>query len=292
MGDFMIYRLLALNIDGTLLQSNGRLTKSTKEAVEYVQQKGIYVTLVTARSLLSAKKVAKALKLDSYIVAHEGALVSNHDDDTIFVKRIAEDLTADIVRFLEGFICQIRLVHEKFSLANKSKLHHNMLAKTVLSSGDPVFYSHQFVDVLSDVLLEEPVSPPKMEVYFEEKKDCQDAKEVLEKMFDDIHVVQHNELRLDILPAGVSKLNGLLYLGEKLGIKSSEMVAIGDGLDDLELIETVGLGVAMGNASNEVKIAADWVTRSNNQDGVAYMVKEHFRKQQPIEFLRKMNIIK
>ena len=288
----MIYRLLALNIDGTLLQSNGRLTKSTKEAIEYVQQKGIYVTLVTARSLPSAKKVAKVLRLNSYIVAHEGALVANNDDETIFVKRIAEDLTSDIVRFLEGFICQIRLVHEKFSLANKSKLHHNMLAKTVLSSGDPVFYSHQFVDVLSDVLLEEPVSPPKMEVYFEEKKDCQDAKEVLEKMFDDIHVVQHNELRLDILPEGVSKLNGLLYLGERLGIKSSEMVAIGDGLDDLEVIEAVGLGVAMGNASNQLKIAADWVTRSNNQDGVAYMVKEHFRKQQPIEFLRKMNIIK
>ena len=292
MGDFMIYRLLALNIDGTLLQSNGRLTKSTKEAIEYVQQKGIYVTLVTARSLPSAKKVARALKLDSYIVAHEGALVSNNEDETLFVRRIAEELTSDIVRFLEGFICQIRLVHEKFSLANKSKLHHNMLAKTVLSSGDPVFYSHQFVDVLSDVLLEEPVSPPKMEVYFEGKKDCQDAKEVLEKMFDDIHVVQHNELRLDILPAGVSKLNGLLYLGETLGIKSSEMVAIGDAMDDLEVIEAVGLGVAMGNAPNQLKIAADWVTRSNNQEGVAYMVKEHFRKQQPIEFLRKMNIIK
>lgn len=111
-------------------------------------------------------------------------------------------------------------------------------------------------------------------------------------MFVDIHIVQHNELRLDILPAGVSKLNGLLYLGEILGIRSSEMVAIGDGLDDLEVIEAVGLGVAMGNAPNQLKIAADWVTRSNNQDGVAYMVKEHFRKQQPIEFLRKMNIIK
>ncbi|MBU5234480.1 HAD hydrolase family protein, partial [Vibrio cholerae] len=81
--------------------------------------------LVTARSLPSAKKVAKALKLNSYIVAHEGALVANHEDDTIFVKRIAEDLTSDIVRFLEGFICQIRIMNEKFSLANKSKLHHN-----------------------------------------------------------------------------------------------------------------------------------------------------------------------
>lgn len=288
----MIYRMLAVNIDGTLLQSNGRLSKSTKEAIEYVERKGIYVTLVTSRSLPSAKKVAKALRLDGYIVTHEGAVISNAEDDTIYVKRLSEDLTADIVRFLEGFICQIRLVHEKFSLANKSKLNHNMMAKTVLSSGDPVFYSHQFVDILSDVLLEEPVSPPKMEVYFEEKKDCMDAKEVLEKMFEDIHIIQHNDLRLDILPEGVSKLNGLLFLGEKLGIKSSQIVAIGDNMDDLEMIEAAGLGVAMGNAPNQLKIASDWVTRSNNQEGVAYMIKEHFRKQQPIEFLRKMNIIK
>jgi len=291
-GKIMIYRMLAINIDGTLLQSNGRLNKSTKEAIEYVKSKGIYVTLVTSRSLPSAKKVAKALKLNNYIVTHEGALISNIQDDTIYVKRISEELTSDIVRFLEGFICQIRLVHDKFSLANKSKLHHNMLAKTVLSSGDPVFYSHQFVDVLSDVLLEEPVSPPKIEVYFEEKKDCNDAKEVLKKMFDAIHIVEHNDFRIDILPEGVSKLNGLLFLGNHLGIKSNQMVVIGDSLDDLEMIETVGLGVAMGNAPNQVKLASDWVTRSNNQDGVAYMIKEHFRKQQPIEFLKRMNIIK
>ncbi|MFT8321793.1 MAG: Cof-type HAD-IIB family hydrolase [Bacillus sp. (in: firmicutes)] len=288
----MIYRLLALNIDGTLLQSNGRINKSTKDAIEYVQQKGIYVTLVTSRSFPSAKKVAKALRLNSHIVTHQGALIANNLEQTIYVKRIADDLTYDIVRFLEGFICQIRLVHEKFSLANKSKLNHNMLAKTVFSSGDPVFYSHQFVDVLSEVLLEEPVSTPKIEVYFEDKKDCHDAIEVMGKMFDDINIVQINELRLEILPEGVSKLNGLLYLGEHLGIKSREMVVIGDSMDDLEMIETAGLGVAMGNASNELKLAADWVTRSNDQHGVAYMVKEHFRKQQPIEFLRKMNIIK
>lgn len=288
----MIYRLLALNIDGTLLQTNGRLNKSTKEAIEYVQQKGIYVTLVTSRSWPSAKKVAKALKLESYIVTHQGALIANSLDQTIYVQRIAEELTYEIVRFLEGFVCQIRLVHEKFSLANKSRLNHNMMGKTVFSSGDPVFYSHQFVDVLSEILIEEPVSPPKMEVYFEDKKDCQDAKDILKKMFDEINVVPINDLRFEILPEGVSKLNGLLYLVDHLGIKRREMVVIGDNYDDQEMIQAAGLGVAMGNASHDLKKIADWVTRSNNQDGVAYMVKEHFRKQQPIEFLRKMNIIK
>lgn len=288
----MIYRLLALNIDGTLLQSNGRIHKSSKEAIEYVQQKGIYVTLVTSRSFPSARKVAKALKIKTPIISHQGAYISNPQEKPIYVKRINEDITYDTVRFLEGFSCQIRLVHEEFSLSNKFKLNHNLLAKTVFTSGDPVFYSQQFVSSLSEYLHDQPVTPPKIEVYFEEKNDLEDAKKALGKMYTEIDMIDLDTLRLDIVPAGVSKLTGLMYLGNQLGIHMKEMVVIGNGLDDIPLIETVGLGVAMWDADFKVKRTADWITRSNNENGVAYMVKEHFRKQQPIEFLRKMNIIK
>lgn len=288
----MIYRLLALNIDGTLLQSNGKIHKSTKEAIEYVQQKGIYVTLVTSRSYASAKKAAKALKIKSLLVTHGGSYIAGSAEKPVYVKRIAEDVTYELVRFLEGFPCQIRLVHEKFSLANKSKLNHNMLAKTVFTTGDPVFYSQQFVESLSDTLVDQQVSPPKIEVYFEYQEDQEDAIKAINQTFADAEAVLLNPLRMDIVPAGSSKLNGLMFLGEHLEIPRKEMVVIGDGLDDLEMIEAVGLGVAMGNAPADVKKAADWVTRSNNENGVAYMVKEHFRKQHPIEFLRKMNILK
>ncbi|MFJ5715044.1 Cof-type HAD-IIB family hydrolase [Neobacillus sp. NPDC093127] len=288
----MIYRLLALNIDGTLLQTNGKIHKSAKEAIEYVQQKGIYVTLVTSRSFPSAKKVAKALKIKSPLVTHQGAYIASTAEKPIYVKRINEDITYDTVSFLEAFPCQIRLVHEQFSLANKLKLNNHLLAKTVFTSGDPAFYSQQFVSSLSEYLHDQPVTPPKIEVYFEDKNDLKDAKSALGKMFTEIEIIELDSLRLDIVPAGVSKLTGLTYLGKQLGIRRSEMVYIGDGLDDIPLIEAAGLGVSMWNADYEVKRASDWVTRSENEHGVAYMVKEHFRKQQPIEFLRKMNIIK
>ncbi|WP_040204432.1 Cof-type HAD-IIB family hydrolase [Neobacillus jeddahensis] len=288
----MIYRLLALNIDGTLLQTNGKIHKSTKEAIEYVQQKGIDVTLVTSRSFPSAKKVAKALKIKSPLITHQGAYIAAPEESPIYVKRINEDITYDTVRFLEALPCQIRLVHEQFSLANKLKLNNHLLAKTVFTSGDPVFYSQQFVSSLSEYLHDQSMTPPKIEVYFEDERDQKDAINALRKMFTEIEVIELDSLRLDIVPAGVSKLTGLSYLGNQLGIRRSEMVYIGDGPDDIPLIEAVGLGVSMWNASFEVKRASDWVTRSENEQGVAYMVKEHFRKQQPIEFLRKMKIIK
>lgn len=288
----MIYRLLAINIDGTLLQSNGRIQRSTREAVEYVQSKGIYVTLVTSRSFPSAKKVAKALKLDSYLVTHRGAYIASSLEQPLLVKRISEDITFELVRLLEAFHCQIRLVDDRYSLANRSRVSNNLLAKTVFSSGDPVFYSQQFVESLSDAISEEPCSPPKIEIFFERKEDLQDAKQAIYTMYDEIDTLQLDDLRLEIVPKGASKLTGLLYLGERLGVKRGEMVVIADAYDDIDMIEKVGLGVAMGNAPVEVKKAADWVTRSNNENGVGYVVKEHFRKQQPIEFLKKMNIIK
>ncbi|MCQ6280679.1 Cof-type HAD-IIB family hydrolase [Bacillus sp. EB600] len=288
----MIYRLLALNIDGTLLQSNGRLHKSTKDAVEYVQQKGIVVSIVTSRSFPSAKKVARALKIKTPLVTHQGAYIASLQDAPIYVKRLTEEITYDVVCFLEVLPCQIRLVHEQFSLANKLKLNNNLLVRTVFTSGDPVLYSQQFVSSLSEHLHGQPITPPKIEVYFEEKKDLQDTKLALSKMFPEIEIIELDPLRLDIVPNGCSKLSGLAYLGRQLGIGLHEMVVIGDGLDDIPMLEATGLGVAMGNADFPVKRAADWITRSENEHGVAYMVKEHFRKQQPIEFLRKMKIIK
>ncbi|MFD2443070.1 Cof-type HAD-IIB family hydrolase [Bacillus sp. CGMCC 1.16607] len=288
----MIFRLLAINIDGTLLQSNSRLHRSAKEAIQYVQHKGVDVTLVTSRSFPFAKKLANTLKINIPIVTSRGSYISSTDEKPIFVKRLEEDVAFEISRLLEGFECQIRLVNEEYSLGNRSKLSNNLMAKTIFSSADPAFYPHQFVDSVSEALTDNPMTPSKIEAYFEDEEDLDDVVQALKGMYIEIDSVKINKLRLEIVPAGVSKLNGLLYLGEHLGLTSKQMVYIGDDSDDIPLIDAVGLGVAMGNSSFEVKKAADWVTRSNNQHGVTYMVKEHFRKQHPIEFLRKMNILK
>lgn len=288
----MIYRMLAINIDGTLLHTNGRIHKATKEAIDYVQQKGIYVTLVTSRTFASASKAAKALKLDSLLITHGGGYIAKEAGKPAYEKKIDNQMTYEIVRLLEGFSCQIRLVHENFSLANKYKLQHNLLAKTVFTSDDPIFYSQQFVDSIGDTIVDEPANPLTIEVYFENKEDLSDVKEAIENMYHEVDCLKINDFRLNIIPAKVSKWSGLLYIAGRLGISKNQIVCIGDDYDDIEMIEGSGLGVAMGNAPIEVKRAADWITRSQNQQGVAYMVKEHFRKQHPIKFLKKMNIIK
>ena len=97
-----------------------------------------------------------------------------------------------------------------------------------------------------------------------------------------------NEPRAYIVEKGTSKEHGVYHVATQLGISLEEVVAIGNCYDDLGLVESVGLGVAMGNAPDKVKKAAGWVTRSNNENGVAYMVKELFRKQHRIGYLEKI----
>ncbi|KFL14954.1 haloacid dehalogenase [Geobacillus stearothermophilus] len=283
-----MYKLLALNIDGTILKNNGRLPRETKEAVDYVKRKGVYVTLITSRNLLSARKVAKALRLDGMLIAFQGAMIARTLDDKLFDAVIPEERTFNIVQILENFNCNIRLMHERYSLGNRKKVKKNLVVQTVLSSSDPFFYPTQFVDSLGDVLIDEPIAVPKIDVFFAGDAERDEAAAVLAKAVPSIDMIMLPNGKMEIVPQGVSKLAGLRRLAQHIGVSLKETVVIGDGLDDLPAIEAAGLGVAMGNAPLEVKRAADWVTRSNEQLGVAYMVKEHFRKQQRIEFLQKL----
>jgi len=287
------YRLLALNIDGTLLRSNGRLQPSTKEAIEFVKGKEVYVTLVTNRHFQSARKLAKALKLDSLLVTHGGAFISENLDKPLFERRISEEMTFNLIQVLENFNCNIRLTHERFSIGNRKKVAPNLLSKSILNTSDSMFYPVQFVDSLGDTLRDEPVSATRIDVHFKYEEEKIEAKNILKEAFDGVDIRSFSSPNsFDIVKKGVSKENGLRVLANHLKIPLEQTVAIGDAEDDLGMIASAGLGVAMWNAPFEVKRAADWVTRSNNQQGVDYMVKEHFRKQQRQEFLRKIKIDK
>ncbi|RFU64440.1 HAD family phosphatase [Peribacillus saganii] len=288
----MVFRLLAVNIDGTLLQSNGRLNKSTKEAMEFVHQKGVHIALVTSRNFLSAKKVAKALKINPMIVAHQGAYVGSPAKKPLFIKRISEEHTLEIVQFLEKANCQIKVIHEKFMVGNRVNLPENILGKAVMYMNEGSFYSNQYVNTVSEALEDNPVSPPKIDAVFETEKEKREVCQLLTELYPEVTTIQLPNRKLTIVPRGVSKWSGVLYLAEHLGVKKEEIVAIGDGPDDIEMIENSGVGVAMSNSEPDVKRAAKWITRTNDEQGVAYMLKEFFRKQHPIEFLEKLNMLK
>ncbi|MDQ0926838.1 Cof subfamily protein (haloacid dehalogenase superfamily) [Bacillus atrophaeus] len=285
----MSKQMLALNIDGALLRSNGKLHQATKDAIDYVKKKGIYVTLVTNRHFRSAQKIAKSLKLDAKLVTHSGAYIAQKIDDPFFEKKISEDHTFNIVQVLESYQCNIRLLHEKYSIGNRKKVNSNLLGKALIHPSDPIFYPVQFVESLSDLLMDEPVSAPVIEVYAGGGIQS-DIMETISEAFPAVDLIRVNEEKLNIVPKGVSKEAGLALVVADAGLTMEDVVAIGHQHDDLPMIELAGLGVAMGNASAEIKRKADWVTRSNDEQGVAYMMKEYFRMQQRKGFLDKYHM--
>ncbi len=283
----MTYRLLALNIDGTILRENARISKQTKDAIEYVKNKGVYVTLATARPFIAAKKMAKALKIDGYLITSDGAFVASTQDEPIFVRRIMEEKALQIVDILEQYECQIRVMHESYSIGNKLSQKKNLIARMTIGGGEPLFYPASFVDSVGEQLIKEPVAPPKIQVQFFEMKEQTRARKQLEQMVKGIDIVESAPGRLDFVSKGISKVRGLQVLGRHLGIHTNEMVAVGANDIDAEMIAQVGLGVAMGNATQSVKDVADWLTRSNEQDGVSYMIREVFRKQLRVQHIKK-----
>lgn len=283
----MFYRLLAINIDGTLLTSSRRLTREVKEAIDFVKSRDVYVTLYTSRNFSSAQKVAKALNLDIPIITHSGAIVAHEIEKPFYASYISEDDTYDIVKALEYYDCNIRLSTEQFAIGNRKRLQSNLIAKAVFSTSDPIFYPVQFVEKLSETLKEQLVKTPKIELHFIDEDEKEDAMMMLKQEFNHlVSVGSEEEYKVEVLPKGVSRLNSLSRLASHYKIKLEEIVAVGDSKWDKEVISNVGLGVAMGNAPFEVKQASKWVTRTNNQNGLSYMIIEHFRKQFPFAFLK------
>lgn len=274
----MVYRLLALDIDGTLLSSNNRLDRQTKDAIQYAQKKGVIVTLVSERHFHSAAKVARALRLTQPIITHNGAFVSSSMDDPVYTSKIDHSVLMQLAEFLETYPCQIQMSHERLSISNRPH-QKNLIAKMTIGMNEPLFYPVTYVDSLSQYLLENYEGATDVKVKLDDKKVMDDLEKAIGDYFPSLDAWRTAPDSLTLVRQGTSKFNGLLFFAGQLGIPLHEIVAVGDSLQDAEMIEKAGLGVAMRNAPAEVKAKADWLTRSNDMDGVAYVVREVFRKQ-------------
>lgn len=283
----MVYKLLAINIDGTLLQSNGRISKNVKEAIDYAHSKRVAIALVTSRNYQSSKKIAKALKINPMIVAAQGAYVGMEIGHPLLVRKLSSETTADLIKVIEGLECQIQLNYENAEVRNRVRIPENLISKAVMYVSEQTMYAQTYVDNISDYIKESGAQPLSIEVSLESQKERQELIAIIHNMFDDINVIEKGN-RLIIIPENVSKWKGIRYLADYLKISAREIVAIGDSDDDYSMIDGAGIGVAMGNSSERVKKAADWNTRSNDDDGVAYLIKELFRKQHQLQSSGKM----
>ncbi|MFB4163725.1 HAD-IIB family hydrolase [Alteribacillus sp. JSM 102045] len=278
----MKYRLLAMSIDGVLLKNNDRISRETKDAVDFVRKKGVYSVLVTNRSFSAAKKIAKQLKMEHEMISHGGALLAGISGMPILEARMPPEMVYDAAEFLERFPCRIQLESQDYEWENKHQHTRKVLGKIQFSLGEGLFQPKTYTEKISASVYEQQLSALRLFGEFEEEQDAHKCREQLLDAIPDI-IIEQNGKHLTVKKEQATKEYALSYLMSELGINREEIIYVGSGTADAPGLEMAGIGVAMGQSADELKEKADWITRSNEQDGVAYLIKEVFRKQMRVE---------
>lgn len=263
-----MYKLIALDMDGTLLNENKEISKQNLEAIKFARKKGIKVVLATGRPTKGIEKYLKELNLiddNEYAVSYNGAVVQEIKSGKIIAKNIMsiEDL--------------------KFLYDLSKKLNVNIHALTPHSCITPKVNEYSELEATMNNIPLEIVDFDNIDknttivkiMFVDPEEKLNKVIEALPaELYDKYTIVRSAPFFLEFLNKKVNKGYGVKLLAEKLGIKPEEIICVGDAENDIHMIEFAGLGVAMGNAFPEVKKIANYVTKTNEEDGVAHVIKK------------------
>ena len=263
-----MYKILALDLDGTLTNSKKEITPHTLDVLIQAQQKGLRLAIASGRPTAGIMPLAEQLHLKEYggfILAFNGGLIIDcATGEPIYQKLLDTSVykhlydvgnTEDfkILSYLDNCIACEDIENEYVRyVASLNKMKLRKL--------------NSFLDEIN-------FPEPKCLIVGQEKKLAVLEKELAEFYKGKMSIYRSEPFFLEILPYGIDKAKRLGFLLNYLGIKREELMVCGDGYNDLSMIEFAGLGVAMSNAQPVVKEAADYITLSNEEDGVAAAVK-------------------
>lgn len=262
------YKLIASDFDGTLRRSDGNVSEETKRTIRAFTEKGGIFALCTGRMTSSILPHAREMGLKGLIVAYQGAVIQDIESGKLLRdERIPLSDTAEICRFLE----------------EENHLHVYDGDRFFVNADDGFLAMYERIcrvhgiltqRAISRTVEEEKISANKIVAMCEaERHDALFAR-CLAAFGERCYVTSSMEQMVEIAPKGIDKGNALEYLASYYGIPLSETIAFGDNYNDLPLIRKAGLGIAIGNAVPELKEAAGFVTKTCDEDGVAYAVRK------------------
>jgi Cof subfamily protein (haloacid dehalogenase superfamily) len=254
------YRLLAIDADGTLLNSRNEISEGAEAALREARKRGIRVCLVSGRAKISLMPVLDALHMDEPFVASGGAYIEDQrSGEVIDHQCLAWEDAAAIVHFARAVDASVFFEHPD-RLYGELKPRHAHLMHGV----DPAT-----VVFLDDLLGDNLKPPSKISVIGEPERVAQ-AEQKIRMHNPTLHAVYPFTTCLDISRPGAGKGDAVRRLADYLSVPLSQVVAIGDQDNDISMFREAGLAVAVGNAPPHVKAAADVVAPSNDEGGVAW----------------------
>lgn len=269
-----MYKLLALDMDGTVLNSEKKITPRTKAAIDDLISRGVYVVVSTGRNLAELADYREDFKAMNYGILISGGMIYDFfNDKPIKVHGLDETTIYKLIDFGLEERSMIHLHTIKQSIAREEDIQ-NMAAFGMGIYKDMFSRYCERCDDCKEYVHAHPGEVIKVNLYNR-------SKAARDRVFDKItplnlSISYAEAFNLEMSPANVTKASGLIELCRHLNIDISETVAIGDADNDKEILQTAGLAVAMGNASDEIKKLADFVTLDNDSDGVAVAIEKFF----------------
>lgn len=266
----MKYKLLVLDVDGTLLNNEKEISKRTLAALLKVQHMGIRIVLASGRPTSGIMPFAKALELGNfggYILSYNGCQVIKADTGEVMFER---RINPEQIPYLEkksrknGF--SIFTYHDDYILTdNADDLHIRKEA----------WLNHLKIMEEPEFSIAIDFAPCKCVLVSDDYEALRGLENHWKRRLAGVLDVFPSEpYFLEVVPCGVDKANTLALLMDQLGVKREEVIAIGDGVADVTMLQLAGKSVAMGHAPDSVKICADYVTASNDEEGVAQAVEK------------------
>ena len=267
----MKYKLLVLDLDGTLTNSKKEITRHTKETLIKAQEAGLKVVLASGRPTYGVAPLANELELqkyEGYILAYNGGeIIDWKTRELMYEKQLDSDLLPYLYRCAKENDFAIVTYENEYVLTEKPDDEY--VLKEALLNVMKIKKVDNFLEAVKH-----PIT--KCLIVGEPSRLALLEKEMYEKLKDRMGVFRSEPYFLELVPKGIDKAQSLSVLLEEIGMTKNEMIAIGDGFNDLSMIQYAGLGIAMENAQDVVKQAADFITLSNEEDGVAYAVEKFY----------------
>lgn len=282
----MSIRLLALDLDGTLLNSRGELTERNRHTIALARERGVRVAVVTGRRFRDARPLALELGLDAPVISHNGALTKH--------ARTLETVAALLLPVEEAqAVLKIARVQRADAMVSDDPDGMGVLVFDHISEDNPALakYIAWSRRVVGDDAARAVRRVPSIEDYLDHAPvhigfsgTCAAMRHLSEslqgKLSDSVKVLSTMYPRqdfalLDVLHPGASKGLGVAAAAAELGVAREEVMAVGDNLNDLEMLHYAGTSVLMGNAEASLRDIADFhITATNDEDGVAVAIEE------------------
>lgn len=265
-------KVLVLDIDGTLTNSRKEITPSTKEAIQDVMRRGHKVILASGRPTPGMRRYEQELELEKYggylLSYNGGRVVDCRSGEILYQRMLPRTIIPGLYGFAERNHCG--LITYLGSTVISAFEPDEYITWEAHINGLPVRPVEHFVDFVDfDVHKCLMTADSDRAAVFE--------KELQEKYRDLVSIYRSEPFFIEIMPRNVSKGTSLERMLEAMGQRRENTICCGDGFNDISMIRYGGVGVAMGNAQPEVKAAADYITATNDEDGLVQVIHEFIR---------------